>query len=218
MNISTPSSQKELMKRANDLAGKTLQQLGLQLDMEIPTSITNAKGWTGRLLEIVLGANANTAPAPDFLDLDIELKTIPIDESGKPKESTYVCVVQLDPIALQSWEDSLVKHKLNNVLWIPIEAKKNIPFGLRRIGTPLLWQPDIEQEKQLKEDWQELSDMIVMGEIDKISSSMGKYLQIRPKAANSSIITKNKNMVDNENITLPRGFYLRSSFTKTLIN
>jgi DNA mismatch repair protein MutH len=216
MKTSAPVDKIELMQRANSLAGITIQQLANKLQRDIPSSLVHAKGWFGTLLEDYLGAEAASAAKPDFIDLDIELKTLPIDNNGKPKESTYICVVQLDPSSLSSWEKSLVKHKLNEVLWVPFEANKNTPIALRRIGTPFLWKPDVEQEKQLKQDWQELSDMIVMGEIDKISSSIGHVLQIRPKAANAKSLTTDKNQ-SSGTLTLPRGFYLRPSFTQTLI-
>ena len=217
MKASAPVDKNELMTRANSLTGMTIQQLATKLHRDIPDSLNHAKGWFGTLLEEYLGAEAASAAKPDFIDLEIELKTLPIDDKGKPKESTYVCVVQLDPDSLSSWENSLVKHKLSEVLWIPFEADKNIPIALRRIGSPFLWKPDKTQEKQLKQDWQELSDMIVMGNIDKISSSMGSYLQIRPKAANATSLTVNKNQSSN-GLTLPRGFYLRPSFTQTIVS
>lgn len=218
MKIKPPVTEQDLLDRASRLTGITLQQLASQLHIQVPNEMKYAKGWTGTLLETALGANAANSPEPDFIDLAIELKSIPVDDEGNPKESTYICVTQLDPIALSSWETSLVKRKLSHVLWIPIEAAKNIPIALRHIGTPKLWHPDVEQENQLREDWQELCDMIVMGDIDKISSSMGKYLQIRPKAANARILTKDKNQTGNNKATLPRGFYLRSSFTRQIIS
>ena len=218
MHLSPPDSRLELLERAKNIAGLTIQQLANRMAVPIPQSTTHAKGWFGNLLERSLGASAASAPEPDFVNLGIELKSIPIDGNGKPKESTYICVTQLDPIALSSWESSLVKCKLTEVLWIPFEANKNIPVPLRRIGSPILWQPSITQEKQLKDDWQELCVMIVLGNIDKISSSMGKYLQIRPKAAHSKSLTKDKNQSAENKLTLPRGFYLRPSFTHTIIS
>jgi DNA mismatch repair protein MutH len=218
MTLSPPVTKQELMQRANGLAGITIQQLANKMEINIPESMTHAKGWFGNLLELALGATAASAPKPDFVNLNVELKSIPIDNNGNPKESTYICVAQLDPIALSSWETSLVKCKLTEVLWIPFEANKNTPVSLRRIGSPVLWQPNAAQEKQLKEDWQELCDMIVLGDIDKISSSMGKYLQIRPKAANSNSLTIDKNQTGENNLTMPRGFYLRPSFTRSIIS
>ncbi len=218
MNISPPNSSSELLDRAKNIAGLTIQQLANKMNVPIPQSTTHAKGWFGNLLELSLGANAASAPEPDFVNLGIELKSIPIDANGKPKESTYICVTQLDPVALSSWEKSLVKCKLTEVLWVPFEANKNTPVPLRRIGSAILWQPNRLQEKQLKDDWQELSDMIVLGDIDKISSSMGKYLQIRPKGANSKSLTNDKNQSGTNKLTLPRGFYLRPSFTHSIIS
>ncbi len=218
MNTKAPVNKQELLERANTLAGITIQQLASKMDTEVPESLIHAKGWFGKLLELYLGAEAASLPKPDFVNLGIELKTIPIDKNGKPKESTYICVAQLEPAALSSWENSLVKHKLTEVLWIPFEASRSTPVPLRRIGSPILWQPNVEQEKQLKNDWQELCDMIVLGDIDKISSSMGIYLQIRPKAANASSLTKDKNQSGSDSLTLPRGFYLRPSFTNSIIS
>lgn len=218
MKNQAPASKQELMLRANSLAGTTIQQLANKMSVEVPESLLHAKGWFGNLLEQYLGAEAASAPKPDFIKLGIELKTIPITENGKPKESTYICVAQLDPVSLSSWEDSLVKHKLTEVLWIPFEANKTIPVSLRRIGSPILWKPNAEQEKQLKEDWQELCDLIATGEIDKISSSMGSYLQIRPKAANANSLTIDKNQPCSNALTLPRGFYLRPSFTHSILS
>jgi len=218
MSVSPPVSRLELLDRAKSIAGLTIQQLANKMDVSIPESTTHAKGWFGNLLELSLGANAASAPEPDFVNLGIELKSIPIDDNDKPKESTYICVTQLDPVALSSWELSLVKCKLTEVLWIPFEANKNTPVPLRRIGSAVLWRPSTEEEKQLHDDWQELCDMIVLGEIDKISSSMGKYLQIRPKAAHSKSLTKDKNQAGANKLTLPRGFYLRPSFTQTIIS
>jgi DNA mismatch repair protein MutH len=212
-----PVTKQQLLERAASLAGITIQQLANRMSMPVPDSMIRAKGWFGNLLELALGANAASAPEPDFVNLGIELKSIPIDANGNPKESTYICMAQLDPESLSLWETSLVKCKLTEVLWIPFEVNKDIPIALRRIGSPVLWRPDIAQEQQLKADWQELCDMIVLGNIDKISSSMGTYLQIRPKAADSSSLTKNKNQTGQNKLTLPRGFYLRSSFTRTIV-
>ena len=213
----TPASEHDLLTRAKTLAGITLQQLASQLAVPLPANMTQAKGWTGNLLELALGATASSTPQPDFVNLGIELKTLPVNSLGRPKESTYVCVVQLNPTALANWETSLVREKLAQVLWIPYEADNRIPMSARRIGSPILWRPSPEQQKQLRHDWQELTDMIVLGQIEQISSSMGKYLQIRPKAANSRMRVRDRNQPGTSAITLPRGFYLRPCFTRQVL-
>ena len=217
MRAAPPADRQQLLKNARRLAGLTLQQLAQELRSVAPDVMTHAKGWTGRLLEAALGADAGNLAGPDFTRLGIELKTIPLGGNGKPRESTYVCVAQLEPRALQDWHGSLVRRKLTEVLWIPVEADKTIPIGLRRIGNPILWRPNAAEEAQLRQDWQELCDRIALGELDTISATQGKYLQIRPKAANAQALTRDKNQTGAAGVTLPRGFYLRASFTRAII-
>lgn len=215
--VSPPATEQELFERAQQLTGHSLQQLATDLNVPVPAAMRQAKGWLGNLLEKKLGATASTLPQPDFLELGIELKTLPINSNGSPRESTYVCVVQLDTDSLGNWKQSLVRKKLSHVLWIPYEADAAIPIGARRLGNPVLWQPDLAQEQQLREDWQELTDIIVLGHIEQISSSMGKYLQIRPKAANARMTTIDHNQPGADSVTLPRGFYLRTCFTRQIL-
>lgn len=206
------------MERAETLAGKTLQHVATLQNRELPEFLTGAKGFIGELFEDYLGANAGSLPEPDFRNIGVELKTIPVNRNGKPKESTYVCIVSLLPEDSGRWESSLVKRKLSRVLWIPVEADVDIPVAMRRIGSPILWSPTPEQEKILQQDWQELMDMVLTGGLEKISARYGIYLQIRPKAQNAkslqSGIDENGNIIK----TLPRGFYLRTSFTETILN
>lgn len=213
----SPESELDLMDRARSISGLTLAELATQSNYKIPNSIKHAKGWVGNMLEIVLGATANTAPEPDFIELGIELKSIPITTNGKPRESTYVCVVQLSPEAQSNWNHSLVKKKLSHVLWIPYETDPDIPVAARHIGNPILWRPDKTQLQILQQDWLEFSDMIRLGKLHEITAESGQYLQIRPKAAHSRILTKDNNQIDNQSETLPRGYYLRSSFTEQIL-
>ena len=162
-----PLSENELLENAVRISGKTLQQLAQQQDLAIPDNQLHHKGWVGQLLELSLGATASSLPEPDFQHIGIELKTLPLNKSGMPKESTYVCAINLTEIESQ-WETSLVNLKLSRVLWLPVEANPDIPLAARRIGTAILWSPNEEQKTTLKSDWKELMDMIAMGELEQI--------------------------------------------------
>ncbi len=39
-------------------------------------------------------------------------------------------------------------------------------------------------------DWEELMDLIVLGEVERITARHGEVLQLRPKAANSKALTE----------------------------
>lgn len=216
--ISIPQSEDALLARAHDLMGFSLGELAAQYNIAVPKVLLNGKGWSGVLMELLLGATAGSLAEPDFQYLGIELKTIPINSMGKPLESTYISIVPLTRFVGLKWEESEVYSKLKRILWVPLLSGKTISPAERRVGRALLWSPTKEQESQLKDDWQELMDMIALGELDAISSTMGKYLQIRPKGANAASRCWGVDREGNRVRVLPRGFYLRPSCTQLILS
>ncbi len=217
MMVTAPQSEQELLMRAEQLEGHTLAELAIALKQEAPDLILSAKGWSGQLLEIALGATAGSLAEPDFQQLGIELKTVPIDAEGHPIESTYVSIVPLTQFVGLTWENSDVYKKLKRILWVPLLTAKGLPPGERRIGRAFLWSPTAEQEAILRQDWQELMDKVAMGQLEEITARQGTYLQIRPKGANNRSLCWGINAEGNRVLTLPRGFYLRSAFTRTIL-
>lgn len=212
-----PRSIEQLQQRMEQLAGLTLGEVAEQLEVAVPENLLTDKGWGGQLIEAFLGASAGNLPEPDFRELHIELKTLPITEQGKPLETTFVSVAPLTPVLGETWRSSSVYKKLKHVLWVPIIAERHIPIPERQIATPFLWQMNPQEEQLLQTDWQELSDLIVMGHHDKISARLGEALQLRPKAADSSVRTQ---AVDTEGKPVqapPKGYYIRTSFTHQLL-
>lgn len=213
----TPSSVEELLLRAEQLAGQSFSELCQTDQIPIPTDLRRDKGWVGQLIESQLGACAGSKPEQDFPELGIELKTLPIDEQGKPLESTFVCVTPLIGIAGLTWESSNVRNKLSRVLWVPVEGSRSIPLGERRIATPFIWSPDAAEERLLRQDWEELMEMVALGRIESITAHHGQVLQLRPKAANGRALTSAIGRQGELIQTRPRGFYLRSRFTHSLL-
>jgi len=217
MMIFPPVDVVELMYRAQQLAGLTLGELAEQLALTLPKDLKRDKGVVGQMLEQALGASSGSKAEPDFPHLGIELKTLPINSAGQPLESTYVCVAALTDVNLQRWQDSWVCRKLQRVLWVPIWAERSLPLANRVIGSAFLWQPNQQQQQLLQQDWEELMELIVLGGIDQIRGAHGKVLQLRPKAANAKALTAAIGKDGQPIQTLPRGFYLKTSFTAELL-
>lgn len=213
----TPLSENELLQRAQELAGLTLGELAHQAGIAVPPDLRRDKGWVGQLLEWHLGASAGSKPVPDFSELGIELKTIPIGYNGKPLETTFVCVAPLIGVQGLSWQQSHIRHKLARVLWIPVEGERDLPLADRHVGSPLIWSPSAQEEAQLQQDWEELMDMIVLGQVEQITARHGEVLQLRPKAANSKALTEAYGANGQPIKTLPRGFYLKTNFTAAIL-
>jgi len=207
----------QLCQRALQLAGCSLGEIAQEVDFALPHHTQSHKGVIGNLIEVFLGAEAGSKPGPDFPELGIELKTIPIDRKGKPLESTFVCVAPLQHIHALNWRESNVYKKLARVLWLPIEGEAEIPVHERRIGHYLLWSPNQREEAILRQDWEEHMELIVMGQVESITANQGEVLQVRPKAANNKATTNAIGPDGTLIKTLPRGFYLRSHFTHSIL-
>ncbi len=212
-----PQSEQELLARCHAIAGLPLQALAERCGIAVPENLKRQKGWVGQLVEMALGADAQSLAEPDFRAIGVELKTLPIDRKGLPRESTYVCTVPLEEGLEPNWESSWICRKLSRVLWLPVEADPATPLAQRRVGSALLWSPDSEEQALLRQDWEELTEMICMGELEQITARMGTVLQIRPKAANSRVRCRSIGAEGEAILTNPRGYYLRPSFTKNLL-
>lgn len=215
--VSPPESESALLKQAEAIAGWTLGELATGANIPVPADLRRDKGWVGGLLELWLGASAGSKPEQDFAALGIELKTIPVNAQGRPLETTFVCVAPLTGNSGVVWETSHVRHKLKRVLWIPVEGDRQIPLAQRHIGSPLLWSPTPEEEQQLRLDFEELMDLIVLGQVERITARHGEVLQLRPKAANARALTEAVGIDGAPILTLPRGFYLKKNFTAALL-
>lgn len=212
-----PRTETELLQRAHDIAGLSFSELAKTADMIVPANLKRDKGWVGQLLEWHLGALAGSKPQQDFLDLGIELKSIPISYTGKPLETTFVCVAPLIGIHGLTWQNSHVRQKLSKVLWVPVEGEREIPLAERKVGSPILWSPNSEEEYLLQQDWEELMEMIVLGQVEQITAKHGQVMQLRPKAANSRVFTQAYGASGKLIKTTPRGFYLRTQFTHNIL-
>jgi len=215
--IPPPRTETELMEHLAAITGKTLADLANAAGVVTPEKLHRTKGWMGQLLEYHLGASAGSLSEPDFQQIGVELKTIPLNAIGAPQESTYVCTAPLLDTTGLSWKKSAVYRKLARVLWVPILADAKLSIAERRILPGFLWSPSDHDEKILRDDWEELTDMISLGQLEAITARHGTYLQIRPKAAHGRSLTFGMDAEGKKILTLPRGFYLRAHFTKKIL-
>lgn len=215
--VSYPRNEEQLLARCNAIEGMSFAELAQTCNLVIPKEAARRKGWAGMAIELALGASAGSKQVPDFDHLGIELKTLPLNHQGNPAESTFVTSIPLLTIHQQTWRTSQCFNKLKRVLWIPIEGENTIPFPERRIGQALLWSPSVAEETILQHDWQELTTLISTGHLEAITASIGQYLQVRPKAANARSLCYGFDAEGNKILTLPRGFYLRSLFTRNIV-
>jgi len=212
-----PLTESELLAHARDLAGCTLGEIARGLNRSVPGDLVHAKGWVGQTLELALGATAGSRDQPDFEQLGVELKTVPVGAGGRPSESTFVCTIPLLDVARSEWGESRVHRKLARVLWVPVQADPQRPIAERLVGEPLLWSPSDEQDAALKFDWDTLAGLIGSGQIERVTGHLGVVLQVRPKGRNSADRRWGRDEDGVRVLQLPRGFYLRARFTEGIL-
>jgi DNA mismatch repair protein MutH len=215
--VTAPRSEAELLARARALAGLELGAIARELGWPVPRDLRRHKGWVGELIERALGADAGNRPLPDFAALGIELKTIPVGADGRPRESTHVCAIALDDVDDGRWASSLARRKMARVLWLPVEAAPALALPTRRVGRAFLWSPSVDEELVLRQDWEELMELVRTGRLDQLDARLGSYLQVRPKAADGRALTAAADADGAPGASLPRGFYLRPAFTRHLL-
>ncbi len=215
--IRPPESEAELRDRATWLAGRTIDAIAAAIGVGPPPLGVRGKGKVGGLIETALGAESGNAAEPDFARLGIELKTLPIDGRGVPRESTFVCTLVLADADRAEWETSVARAKLAHVLFVPIIFDASQSNVERRVGVPFFWRPTPSQQAVLKGDFDDAMGLIGSGSIEALTARRGRWLQVRPKAATGRVRTISFGPEGEWIATVPRGFYLRASFTRALI-
>ena len=222
MGTSLPSasiaSEDELLSRARGIGGRTLAEIAASLAEPLPVDPRRAKGFVGELVERALGVPSRTGVAgPDVPSLGLEIKTIPVRRDGRPRESTFVCTLALGLLPSERWDTSRARAKLARVLWVPIEHDRRLAFGDRRVGSSFVWSPSPDEEEALREDWERVQHVVALGRIASLDARVGSILQVCPKARDGVARVRAAGDHDAPVSVMPRGFYLRASFTRSLV-
>lgn len=213
--LAPPVSRRALQVRAHALAGHSIADLAAALGVPLPPTSLRGKGFVGQLVERALGADPQARERPDFPDLGVELKTIPVDGQGRPCASTFVCSIAMAKADAAEWEEATLHKRLACVLFMPVHTPSNAALGARVLGRAKLWTPSPETQVQLRADWEDLIGAIGAGRGDTLTAREGHYVQVRPKAAHARVRTLGPSP-DGVQSMLPLGFYLRPSFTRAI--
>lgn len=212
-----PKDFETLIERLNNIVGKKLDELSKQACVNLPNDPVHAKGFVGELVELLLGASAESLPIPDFPELGLELKTLPLDENFKPLESTFICYAPLTDVRNVRFEETALYKKITRMLFVFTIAPRDLPMNERTIAGYSFWNPNAEQLATIKNDYNELMELVSLGRINEINAKLGTIIQMRPKAANGKVLTDCIGPDGTIIKTRPRGFYMRRIFTTELI-
>lgn len=212
-----PKSFEELLENLTRIEGKTIADLALEAQVELPLIPLHGKGFQGELIERFLGASARGLPIPDFPNLGVELKTIPVSENFEPLESTFICSAPLMSKESRRFENSILYHKISRVLFVFLVSPREYTYAQRYVAGYRFWAPSEAELAKIREDYEELMELVALGQVESITARTGVVIQMRPKAADGAALTRCVGPDGTMILTRPRGFYMRRSFTSMLI-
>lgn len=193
-------------------------------DMHMIDKCHMKKGASGLIVENLLGIKNNNIDDADIPEIGCEIKVLPLQKNRngiiKPKEPTAIQLINYCEVSGEHWETAKIRRKITLTLWIAYLAKEN---GLSksqedyRIIDYYLERPSEADQAVFKQDWEFIQNYINLGKADKLSCSMGTYIEPKTKGANSD----DKRDAPDGKGGLPRArrraFYYKKNYTSTRI-
>lgn len=178
------------------------------------------KGASGLIIENLLGLKNNSSPLADLEEHGIEIKVLPLQlNTLKVKEPTQIKMINFMEVAKETWENAGIRKKIETIFWIVYgvpqnaDTKKNEGQQKYIIIDWFLDVPDDDKQKIFREDYELIKSYIIEGKGDKLSCSMGQYIEPKTKGKNNRDLT---NAPDGKGGILKvrrRAFYFKKNYT-----
>lgn len=201
--------------------GKTIKQIKLELNLERENM---KKGASGLIVENLLGVKNNNNSDADLPEIGCEIKVLPLQKNRdgkiKAKEPTQIQMINYFEVANEQWETAKVRKKINLTFWIVYLAKENsksLNQDDYKIVDYFIDHPSEDKIGIFKKDWEEIQRFIINGLSDKLSCSMGTYLEPKTKGANNQDKTDAPDGKGGKIRARRRAFYYKKNYTNTQI-
>lgn len=202
--------------------GKTIGEIKTSLGISSHSHFK--KGASGLIVENLLGLANNSSPKADLADIGVEIKVLPIQlHNLKAKEPTQIKMINFMKIGDETWDDAEVRGKIDSIFWIAYgvpkdpTTKKNASQDKYIILDWFIDVPDIHKQQVFKHDWEAIREYVVRGDSDKLSCSMGTYIEPKTKAKNNQDLTKAPDGRGGTILVRRRAFYFKKHYTNSNI-
>lgn len=202
--------------------GKTIRQIKEALF--IGDKCRMKKGASGLIVENLLGIENNNRDEADLPQIGCEIKILPLqknkDGSIKAKEPTAIQMINYCEVAKETWETAKLRSKINLTFWVVYLAKvdgKPKQQDDYVIVDYFRDHPSDVQNGVFKTDWEEIQVYIKRGDADRLSCSMGVYLEPKTKGANNQDKTDAPDGKGGITRVRRRAFYYKKNYTNTQI-
>ncbi len=200
--------------------GKTLDEIFKELGSGKHSHFK--KGASGLIIENLLGLTNNSSPLADLEQSKIEVKVLPVQLNNlKAKEPTQIKMINYIKLAREQWETAEIRDKIETIFWIA--------YGVTKINSKPVSQnkyvildwfidvPDKSAQEIFKKDWEEIKAYVVRGDADKLSCSMGVYIEPKTKGKNNKDVTDAPNGKGGMTKVKRRAFYFKKRYTNSKV-
>lgn len=201
--------------------GKTIRQIREELQQERDRL---NKGASGLIVENLLGIKNNNLDEPDIPEIGCEVKVLPLQKNRngeiKAKEPTAIQMINYFEVANEKWETAKIRRKIRLTFWIVYLAKvdgKSLDQNDYVIVDYFLDAPTDITNGIFQKDWEEIQNFIIKGIADKLSCSMGTYLEPKTKGANNQDKTSAPDGKGGTTMVRRRAFYYKKNYTNSMI-
>ncbi len=198
--------------------GKTIGTILSELNIDKHSHFK--KGASGLILENLLGLTNSGSPMADLEDLKVEIKVLPIKlHNLKVKEPTQIKMINFMEVAKETWDTAKIRDKIETIFWIVYGVPRNIATKKNESQDKYVlldWFIDVpneEKQKIFKQDWEFIQSYIVKGDGDKLSCSMGKFIEPKTKGKNNKDLTDAPDGKGGVIKVRRRAFYFKKNYT-----
>ena len=210
-----------LVVTIEDSIGKTIGEIKDELNIARERMV---KGASGLIVENLLGIVNNNVDEPDIPEICCEVKVLPIqinrDGTVKAKEPTAIQMINYCEVANESWETAKIRRKIKLTFWVVYLAKRGSEKLCQNdyvIVDYLIEQPCDITTGIFRKDWESIRDYIISGNADRLSCSMGTYIEPKTKGKNRQDVTSAPDGQGGLTTARRRAFYYKKNYTNTEI-
>ena len=180
------------------------------------------KGASGLILENLLGLNNNSSKKADLEELKVEIKVLPLQMTTmKAKEPTQIKMINFLKVAKETWKTAEIREKIETILWVVYGVNKvngkNVSQDKYILLDYFIDVPDESAQKVFKKDWEEIRGYIIHGDGDKLSCSMGTYIEPKTKGKNNKDKTSAPDGMGGTLMVRRRAFYFKKNYTNNKV-
>ncbi len=195
-------------KKFEPYVGKTLEEISVKLNYFKKSK--NHKGFHKEIANRILAQNGR-----NVIELEkagIEIKTIRLTKSGRPRESMSFPGFNYMEIINENWEDSSFFEKLERRFLFVI-FQSDISGG-ERLLKAVYWNMPFEDRIESKRVWEETKSRVSTDARNLPKSSESRVAHVRPKARDG----QDKQLTPQGDMQVKKSFWLNSSYIAKVIS